>query len=363
MNIFLIISFVIGNSAIVLENDSERFKDIKWGSSLSELSNMEHSRSEYITPILEPVQYYIKSDDNLNYLGINVDKIEYGYWRDKLYKVEINAEGRSNWEEYETALTEQLGKPRRPHGPNKLLTWKLKETFASMNPSFDSEKNLTHVLVVLTSREIWDEINKSIKAQYIFSEVEPDGFRDIKWGTLISDIKNNELVKDSYSGEISEYYISMHENLYFMGVKVDNIRYRFWRNNDGIEKLDHVEIKAKGVTNWLALKKALYEKFASGRTASAGKPLHHTYGDSWQGRKTQISSRYNQKTTDIALNFHGIGELYDEKTRVQRKDKQKTEKLIESFKKIEPEGFNGIKWGTNLRNWTRNTLERQNQIG
>lgn len=140
----------------------------------------------------------------------------------------------------------------------------------------------------------------------------------------------------------------MHENLYFMGVKVDNIRYRFWRNNDGIEKLDHVEIKAKGVTNWLALKKALYEKFGSGRTASAGKPLHHTYGDSWQGRKTQISSRYNQKTTDIALNFHGIGELYDEKTRLQRKDKQKTEKLIESFKKIEPEGFNGIKWGTNF---------------
>ena len=190
MNIFLIISFVIGNSAIVLENDSERFKDIKWGSSLSGLSNMEHSRTEYITPILEPVQYYIKSDDNLDHLGINVDKIEYGYWRDKLYKVEINAEGQSNWEKFETALTEQLGKPRRPHGPNKLLTWKLKETFASMNPSFDSEKNLTHVLVVLTSREIWDEINKSIKAQYIFSEVEPDGFRDIKWGTPISDIRN-----------------------------------------------------------------------------------------------------------------------------------------------------------------------------
>ena len=90
---------------------------------------------------------------------------------------------------------------------------------------------------------------------------EPDGFRDIRWGTEISMLKDMEKVEQDKSSDSDlVWYTRKGDTLAIGETKLENIFYSFWMGN-----FEGVWIDFKGGENFEALKKALFEQF--------GKPL------------------------------------------------------------------------------------------
>src|SRR4030042_2667934 len=86
---------------------------------------------------------------------------------------------------------------------------------------------------------------------------EPGGFRDIKWGTEISMLKNMEEVDQGRSsGRNLIWYRRKGDTLAIGEAKLENIFYSFWMGN-----FESVWIDFEGEDNFEALKKELFEQF------------------------------------------------------------------------------------------------------
>jgi hypothetical protein len=88
---------------------------------------------------------------------------------------------------------------------------------------------------------------------------DPDGFRDIKWGTRITALENMEEVNRD-SGRHLVWYRKKGVILALGGAKLDDILYSFWMG-----EFDSVWIDFHGEENLEALRKALFEGFAEVR--------------------------------------------------------------------------------------------------
>lgn len=87
--------------------------------------------------------------------------------------------------------------------------------------------------------------------------LEPNGFRDIKWGTEISTLKGMEKVeqgKSSHSGTV--WYERKGDELAMGKGKFENIFYSFWMGN-----FESVWIDIKGKKNFEAVKEELFKQF------------------------------------------------------------------------------------------------------
>jgi hypothetical protein len=113
---------------------------------------------------------------------------------------------------------------------------------------------------------------------------EPDGFRDIKWGTDISALSNMEYVKTDPSFGGVEVYKREGDKLQIGSAKIEKTEYSFWQN-----KFASVTILTLGYVNWNGLKGAIFEKFGRGRQSN---PYIEYY--TWWGRKTEMSLKYNE---------------------------------------------------------------------
>ena len=83
---------------------------------------------------------------------------------------------------------------------------------------------------------------------------EPDGFRDIKWGTDISNFSEMQLLKDWGAGRKS--YKRLEDNLEFGTVALIRVTYSFWQG-----KFYKVQVETVGSSNYLALEKFINKKF------------------------------------------------------------------------------------------------------
>ena len=86
---------------------------------------------------------------------------------------------------------------------------------------------------------------------------DPDGFRDIKWGTEISISKDMEEVEQNKSsGRDLVWYRRKGDTLAIGEAKLENIFYSFWMG-----EFESVWIDFEGEENFEALKKELFEQF------------------------------------------------------------------------------------------------------
>jgi hypothetical protein len=135
---------------------------------------------------------------------------------------------------------------------------------------------------------------------------DPEGFRDIKWGTEISVLKDMEEVEqDISSGRGIVWYRRKGDILAIGGAKLKKIYYSFWKG-----EFESVWIDFEGEENFEAVKRELFERFGKGLEPGAsmdkmdkmGKrpprersPTEHAGGFYvWWGKNTEIWLSYSK---------------------------------------------------------------------
>ena len=88
-------------------NQLDGFGNLKWGTGIDSLQNMEFVKSGRTSQ--GEIKIYRNTTDNLNYSGIALSGIEYGFNDDKLSFVALKTQGIENWKELKQQAFEQYG--------------------------------------------------------------------------------------------------------------------------------------------------------------------------------------------------------------------------------------------------------------
>ncbi len=166
--------------------------------------------------------------------------------------------------------------------------------------------------------------------------IEPDGFRDIKWGTEISTLKGMEKTeqdKSSNSGTV--WYRREGDALAIGKAKLENIFYSFWMGN-----FESVWIDIKGKENFEAVKEELFKQFGKalefnesmknvdkmeGREQSATHHAGELYA--WWGKNADMLLIYSKERDKGTLTINS--RKVSEERRAYEKQREKEEKLKE----------------------------------
>ena len=165
------------------------------------------------------------------------------------------------------------------------------------------------------------------------SHPDPNGFRDIKWGTEISTLKDMEEVEqDKASGKELVWYRRKGDTLAIGEAKLENIFYSFWRGY-----FEGVWIDFKGEENFEALKKELFEQFGKAleseevtKKLDRGEPSTIGHAEEfypWWGKYTEMSLSYSKDRHKGTLNINS--RIINEERRAYEKEKEKEERLKE----------------------------------
>jgi len=164
--------------------------------------------------------------------------------------------------------------------------------------------------------------------------LDPEGFRDIKWGTEVSALKDMEEVeKDKSSGRDLVWYRRKGDTLAIGEAKVEDIFYSFWMGD-----FESVWIDFEGDGNLEALRKELFERFGKARESEGSmkkmgnrgetepSPKEHAGGlYAWWGENTEIWLSYSKDhhRGTLTMNSRKISE----EKRIYEKQKEKEERL------------------------------------
>jgi hypothetical protein len=165
---------------------------------------------------------------------------------------------------------------------------------------------------------------------------DPEGFRDIKWGTEISILKDMEEVdQDRSPGRNLIWYKRKGDTLAIGEAKVKNIFYSFWNG-----EFESIWIDFEGEENLEAVKKELFERFGKAREPEAsmdkmGKGLprerlpteHAGAFYVWWGKNTDIWLSYSKDRHKGTLTMNS--RKISEERRDYEKEKGKEERLKE----------------------------------
>ncbi len=176
----------------------------------------------------------------------------------------------------------------------------------------------------------------SVFAQSFKFGSEPNGFRNVIWGTDLPTLSGMEYYKTSTTGgsyseeqwgsEIHlDIYWKVGDELRIEGVEVERIEYGFWRR-----KFCEVTMTAKGFKNWASLKEAILGKFGEGKAAKFFKPASGFGGAGEEGFGQMEWHIWLGKITEIEL-------LYDESSQIGKLWMGSTVLREQAFKEAEKE--------------------------
>lgn len=133
----------------------------------------------------------------------------------------------------------------------------------------------------------------------IKSELDPDGFGDVKWGTSISAFSDLANTEGGQPGFI-ECYKKINEDLDFEGVALERVEYCFWE-----EKLYYVNAITKDFENATRLRDLFEKKYGEGLQVS-NDPDGERFIYIWGGPKTSILLSCEDNT----MPYSGRGTLF-----------------------------------------------------
>ena len=125
----------------------------------------------------------------------------------------------------------------------------------------------------------------------VASTEESEGFRDLKWGTDISNIKNEKeliAIEEESTGIDEKIYKIKNDKLILGSAKLKSIQYTFWKN-----KLISVAVTTNGYANFQNLKESAFNKFEDW-------VKKNKYREYWlhEGEETIASMDYNDISGD-----------------------------------------------------------------
>ncbi len=159
---------------------------------------------------------------------------------------------------------------------------------------------------------------------------DPDSFRNIRWGTEISTLKDMEKVEQDRPSHSDLVWYTRKGDLLAIGkARLENIFYSFWMGN-----FESVWIGFKGDENFEALKKELFERFGKvleseelmkkmggedGVEPSTIKHAEEFYA--WWGKNTEMTLSYSKSRHQGTLSLNS--KRIREERRAYEKQKRK----------------------------------------
>jgi hypothetical protein len=161
---------------------------------------------------------------------------------------------------------------------------------------------------------------------------DPDGFRDIRWGTEISTLGDMEKVEqDKSSNNDLAWYIRKGDSLAIGKATLEKIFYSFWMGN-----FESVWIDFKGDENFETLKKELFERFGKAVESEelmkkmdrgvSREPSTVGHGEefyAWWGKITEMSLSYSRDRHKGTLYMNSKAMREERKAYEKQRDKEK----------------------------------------
>ena len=126
----LLITYLVVSGS---QKESADFRGIKWGSNIADLPNMKLLAED------GALKFYEKGDDRKEIGPVEVDKIVYGFYKDRFYTVMIYYHSPVNFNRIRDTLSESYGKPFQASESEKKLFWNGEQVNLSLN--FDDATN------------------------------------------------------------------------------------------------------------------------------------------------------------------------------------------------------------------------------
>lgn len=152
-------SFILYGGIIFAENSSFNFKagsepdgfrDIKWETNLKILPGMRHVGAHLS---YKGVEKYVKPGDDLTIGGAKLEKIEYLFWREKFFAVEIHTKGFSKFDILKKVVFEKFGRGDQPNKSLERYIWKGSKTGMRLVYSKFFEKGILFIYSLKLDKE------------------------------------------------------------------------------------------------------------------------------------------------------------------------------------------------------------------
>jgi hypothetical protein len=113
----LIISVCVAIPALAFQNEPDGFRGIKWGTNISELSDM------LVVESGKDTLYYSRKDENMKVGDADIDQISYGFYKNRFFVVLVEYHGHSNFTKLKAILIDQYGKAEQPNQLMERYFW------------------------------------------------------------------------------------------------------------------------------------------------------------------------------------------------------------------------------------------------
>ena len=127
------------------------FRGIKWGSNIRDLAKMKLLAEEGDLKFLE------RENDGMRIDDADVEKIIYGFYKDRFYNVMIYYNSPSNFAKLREALSREFGKPFQPVESEKKLFWNGEQVNLLLN--FDDASNTGRIIYLFKPIQLEIEVS------------------------------------------------------------------------------------------------------------------------------------------------------------------------------------------------------------
>ena len=129
-------------------------------------------------------------------------------------------------------------------------------------------------------------------AVYTFKpDAEPDGFRGIKWGAALKDLKDMVPAPADPAMKNVERYTRKADRMKMGEATILSVHYLFWRG-----RFMGAVVTATGNRNWLGLREAVFDRFGEGDQPNPYKEYY-----TWEGYRSSMVLQYNRVTDTCEL--------------------------------------------------------------
>ena len=105
----LIISVYVAIPGLAFQNEPHGFRGIKWGTNISELTDM------LVVESGKDTLYYARKTDNMKIGDADIGQISYGFYKNRFFVALVEYKGYVNFTKLKAILFDQYGKPEQPN--------------------------------------------------------------------------------------------------------------------------------------------------------------------------------------------------------------------------------------------------------
>ena len=104
-------------AALAFQNEPDGFRGIKWGTNISELTDMR------VVETGKDSLYYVRKNDTVKIGDADIDQISYGFYKSRFFQVLVEYKGYVNFTKLKAILIGQYGKPEQPNQLMEKYFW------------------------------------------------------------------------------------------------------------------------------------------------------------------------------------------------------------------------------------------------